>query len=446
MDLIKDNLKIEYVDIGTLIPAEYNPRQADDKTYNDLKTSITRFGLKDPIIVNAAPSRMNIIIGGHFSVRVAKDLGYTQVPVVYINIPDIEKEKELNLRLNRNLGSWDYDLLANLDEVMLKDVGFDSKELDRIFQKADKDDDDAPAVRASTDIKIGDIFQLGPHRLMCGDATNKGHFEALMREGDTILKASMVFTDPPHNVNYTGGMNESGKNDREGIMNDHMDRAQFYAFLEGACRNIVDFTEGGIYICMSSSELDTLKLAFLAVGGHYQSFIIWVKSHFTISRADYQHLYEPILYGWPAANKGHYFIDSRDIPDVWEDLKGIKTEYDGEYTTIAFQGFKVRIKGKVEGEVVRKKQRQDIWRFDKPSRSEQHPTMKPVAMVKQAILNSSMREGIVLDPFGGSGSTLIACEETKRICRMCEIDPIYCQVIIDRWEAHTSQKAQKVNA
>jgi len=201
---------------------------------------------------------------------------------------------------------------------------------------------------------------------------------------------------------------------------------------------IIANTDGGIYVCMASSELDSLKSAFEEGGGHWQSFIIWVKNHFTLSRADYQNTYEPIMYGWRNGIVNHYFTQRRDIANVWEDLSKVKTEYDGKHTTITFQGFKVRIEGKVEkGEVIRKKQHIDIWRHDKPTKSLEHPTMKPVALVVEAITNSSSDGDIVLDTFLGSGSTLIACEKTGRICYGVELDEKYCDVIVQRYVDYT---------
>ena len=207
------------------------------------------------------------------------------------------------------------------------------------------------------------------------------------------------------------------------------------------------FRGGGAYICMSSSELDTLKAAWENNGGHWQTYIIWVKNHFTLSRADFQHLYEPILYGWPQKTVNHYFVGERNIPNVWEDLKEVKTEYIDGYTIISFHGYKVKIAGKIEkGEIIKKKQKTDIWRYDKPVKSSEHPTMKPVAMCIEAIKCSSQRDKIVLDLFLGSGSTLIAAEKADRICYGMEMDPKFIDVIIRRWEDFTNLKAQKINS
>jgi DNA modification methylase len=207
---------------------------------------------------------------------------------------------------------------------------------------------------------------------------------------------------------------------------------------------ILDNTVGGIYICMSPKELGSLKKAFEEAGGHWSSTIIWVKNNFTLSGNDYQNTYEPILYGWKEGKKPH-FVDRRDISNVWEDISTVKHEWDGHYTTITFQGFKVKILGQIEkGSVIKKKQRVDIMRHDKPIKSAEHPTMKPVALVVEAISNSSQNGDIVMDTFLGSGTTLVAAEKAGRICYGCEIDPHYVDIAVRRWEDFTKLKAKKI--
>ena len=196
---------------------------------------------------------------------------------------------------------------------------------------------------------------------------------------------------------------------------------------------------------MGASQIGTLKSSFEAVGGHWSDTITWVKNIFTLSGAHYQHQSEPILYGWPATSRKVYFIAERNGANVWEDLREVETKYDGHATEISFQGFKIRIPQKIEkGEVIRRRQRTDIWRYDRPSASREHPTMKPVALVSEAIINSSKAGELVLDTFMGSGSTIIAAEKCGRIAYGTEIDPKYCDIIIKRWEAYTNQTAQKV--
>ena len=425
--------------IEDLKPAAYNPRKWDDQQKERLKDSLDRFSLADPIIIN----KDNTVIGGHFRIETLKKSGVTEVDVRF---PDRQlseaEEKELNLRLNKNLGNWDFAALGQFGEAMLTGVGFDSQEMDNIFKPtADKKEDSAPACPKIPTTKRGEVWQCGSHRMMCGDSADLKEVKHLMG----AAQAAMVFTDPPYNVDYHGGMSQKGENDREPMINDQMDGGLYFEFLSEICRNINEFCIGGIYICMSTIEMDTIKKAFEENGGHWQDFVIWVKNNFTLGRKDYQQTYEAIMYGWPKGTINHYFIKDRAIPNVWESLKKVKTKFEDGYTKICFHGFEVKLKGKVEGQVKRKKQITDIWRYDKPVRSAIHPTMKPVAMITEAVLNSSKRGQIVLDLFLGSGSTMIACEKTNRICHGMEIDPLYCDVIIKRWEEYTGKKAVKIN-
>jgi DNA modification methylase len=196
---------------------------------------------------------------------------------------------------------------------------------------------------------------------------------------------------------------------------------------------------GSYYVCMSSKELPQLKTAFEVAGGHWQSFIIWIKNHFTLSRNDYQNQYEPILYGWNKNITNHYFIDDRTQGNVWLEL-GNKATYDGKYTEMTIGGLKVRLEGKVNGQILKGKRKIDIWRYDKPTKNPDHPTMKPVSMVIEALINSSHKGQSVLDPFGGSGTTLIAAEQTNRVCYMSELDPKYCDVIRKRYAKFIGQE------
>jgi DNA modification methylase len=232
---------------------------------------------------------------------------------------------------------------------------------------------------------------LGEHRLLCGDATAAADMERVLN-GQLV---DMTFTDPPYNVDYGSSAKDKVRGNKRKILNDNLGTG-FEAFLQDACANILGVTKGAVYVCMSSSELHTLQRAFTASGGKWSTFVIWAKSTFTLSRADYQRQYEPILYGWRDGHD-HYWCGARD------------------------QG--------------------DVWFVDKPARNDLHPTMKPVALVERAIRNSSKSRDIVLDPFGGSGSTLVACEKAGRQARLVELDPRYCDVIIQRWQEWTGEQA-----
>ena len=390
------DLQIVYVDINQLKPAEYNPRKANKKQIEDIKKSIEKFGLVDPLIVNNAENRKNIVIGGHLRLKVAKDMGYKEVPVVYVNIPDIEKEKELNLRLNKNTGEFDFDLLANFDEDLLKDVGFESVDLDKIFDldlETNPKDDEVPEIKKETNIRYGDVYQLGNHRIMCGDATKREDVFKLMN-GE---KADMVFTDPPYNVDYSG----SGKNTKNKIKNDNMDLEIFKLFLDKAFNNIKYFSKSNsaIYICHADGK-PFIRYTFEEVFNKYfkqSATLIWVKSNASMGYQHYRSKHEPILYGWNE-EKCNFYGDRTNTT-----ILEIKREIN--YT---------------------------------------HPTQKPVDLIKKIILNSSKRGELVLDLFLGSGSTLIACEKVNRICYGMELEPLYIQVVIDRWEQLTGKKAVKL--
>lgn len=442
----KPKLEIVLKPLSSLTNWSKNPRSIKKDDYNRLKAQIQNLGIYKPLITTADGT----VLGGNMRLKVYQELGIQNVPVVIVDAPTDAKKLEYCLSDNDRAGSWDEQDLAEL--ITLHGVGLhledykidlgQARTLSELMDQfgPDNKEDEVPEVTDEPISKYGEVYELGPHRVMCGDATKIEDVNTLMQKE----KANMVFTDPPYNVDYTGGMGTHEKNERSGIMNDKMTAEQFQEFLQSVCKNIMEKTTGGIYICMSSSELGTLTKAFEQAGGHWQTFIIWVKNNFTLSRADYQHTYEPILYGWPDSVVNHYFSQDRDNPNVWEDLKEIDTKYDGENTIIKFQGFEVKIKGKAEGEVKRKKQKIDIWRYDKPSRSEEHPTMKPVRLCYEAVRNSSQRGDIVLDLFGGSGSTLIACEQLKRACYMCELAPQYVDVIIKRWMKFTGQRAYKI--
>ncbi len=402
----EQQIQIEQVPIGDLQPDASNPRRISDQELETLTRSISEFGLIDPII---ARREDKMVIGGHQRLLAARKLGYKTVPVVFVDLT-VEQAHLLNIALNKISGSFDQELLARLlkelqevPDIDLSLSGFEDDELKKLLKSLDarekrdrlenfdldaavKDAQNAPVA------KLGDIWLLGEHRLVCGDSTDRETVQRLM--GQT--KASMTFTDPPYNVNY-GDHRHTGASQRA-IANDNLGEV-FEPFLEKACQNILEFTDGAVYICMSSSELHTLQKAFISAGGHWSTFIIWAKNTFTIGRSDYQRQYEPILYGWKEG-VSHYWCRDRD------------------------QG--------------------DVWQVDKPSSSPLHPTMKPLALIERAIQNSSQSGDKVLDTFLGSGSTLIACERTGRICYGMELEPLYVDIARMRWESFTGEKAKRL--
>jgi DNA modification methylase len=329
----------------------------------------------------------------------------TEVPVIVLDHLTETQRRALVLADNRlalNAG-WDEEMLrVELESIRddgfdLELTGFSDAELDLLRDPeevvAGNTDEDAVPEAPETAVTVsGDVWLLGDHRLLCGDATQIEAVEKVLAGG----LADMVFTDPPYNVNYGATMKDKlrGKSQRK-IANDNLGDG-FEQFLRDACANILTVTKGAIYICMSSSELHTLQKAFRDSGGHWSTFVIWAKNTFTMGRADYQRQYEPMLYGWKEGSD-HFWCGARD------------------------QG--------------------DVWFVKKPAVNDLHPTMKPVELVERAIRNSSKSRDTVLDPFGGSGSTLIACERAGRQARLIELDPKYCDVIVQRYQDHCGNSA-----
>ncbi len=423
----------EFRKISQLHLWEKNPRGIMTKDFDRLKRQIQKLGQYKPLLI----TEDGTVLGGNMRLRAYKDLGIEEIWVSVVKAETEAERLEYALSDNDRAGYWEEDKLAemviNTPELALHDYKIDlgePKDLKEILSRfaPDSEEDESPEVDDNTPAvsKLGTIYQLGNHRLMCGSSTDESHVAALMNSE----QSDMVFTDPPYNVNYQGAAGAK----REGIMNDKMSTADFEQFLFDAITNAMKHNKGAHYWCMSPKEMGTLKVAFERAGGHWQSFIIWVKNTFNLSGADYQPMYEPILYGWKQ-DEPHFFAGFRNKANVWEDVKEVQTKYDEQTDTteISFGGYKVRLEGRVKGEITKKKVKVDIWRYDKPSKSEEHPTMKPIALCMEAIRNNSLYGGIIMDLFGGSGSTLIASEKMGRKCYMMELDPKYADVIRKRW-------------
>lgn len=391
---MKINWQTKKIKISDLIPAEYNPRKLDDDQEKRLKDSIDKFDVADPIIINAD----NKIIGGHQRIKVLKNLGYSEVDVRFPDrLLSLEEEKELNLRLNKNTGDWDFDLLSSFEIPMLEDVGFTSVEIDKIFKNDRKEnEDDAPDAPKEAKSKKGDIYKLGSHRVMCGDSTDINAVEKLMNG----QKSRMIHTDPPYNVDYgSSKKNMIAQNNKfRKIINDKLDSADWERFCKSLFVIFKTFNTGDIYMWGAPGpEGMRMRLWLVELGCHWSATIIWKKQRLVFGPANYQRIYEPCFYGW--------------------------------FDKSSFCG----IRNEVE-----------VWEIDRPSNSKLHPTMKPIEICEKAILNSSDRNDIVLDLFLGSGSTLIACEKHGRICYGMELDPIYVDVIVKRWEEYTGKKAELI--
>lgn len=386
-----------------LVPYARNARTHSEEQVAQIAASIVEFGFTNPILAGSD----GVIVAGHGRLAAAQKLGLDTVPVVVLDHLTPTQRRALIIADNRiaeNAG-WD-DAMLRIELQSLQEdgfnldiTGFDADALAEIMAGEETtvdgqtDDDAVPDVPVTPISRPGDVWELGTHRLLCGDATDPASYEALMAD----VQADMVFTDPPYNVDYANSAKDKMRGKDRPILNDNLGDG-FYDFLLAALTPMLARCAGGTYIAMSSSELDTLQQAFRAAGGKWSTFIIWAKNTFTLGRADYQRQYEPILYGWPEGQNRHWCGD-RD------------------------QG--------------------DVWNIKKPQKNDLHPTMKPVELVERAIRNSSRPGDIVLDPFGGSGTTLIAAEKSGRIGWLIELDPKYVDVIVRRWQDWTGQEAYR---
>lgn len=385
-------MNIQKKPIAELNPAKYNPRKAlkaGDPEYEKLKRSITQFGLVDLPIWN---SRTGNVVGGHQRLQVLRDMGATEVDVVVVDLDEL-KEKALNVALNKISGEWDIpklqDLIQDLGsmEFDVSLTGFDNVEIENLFKdaieaqiKEDNFDVDKE-LEKPTYAKPGDLWMLGEHRLLCGDSTKPEDMDYLMAG----KKANLVVTDPPYNVEYVGKTKDALT-----IKNDKMDNSNFYNFLLDAYTNMerAMADDASIYVFHADTEGLNFRKAFADAGFYLSGCCIWAKPSMVLGRSPYQWQHEPCLFGWKKKGKHQWYSDRKQ-------------------TT--------------------------VWNFDRPSRSKDHPTMKPIPLIAYPITNSSLSNCIVLDPFGGSGSTLIACEQTNRVCYTIELDPKYCDVIVKRY-------------
>lgn len=388
-------MQIKKKKLTDLIPADYNPRkdlQPGDAEYEKLKRSVETFGYVEPIIWNEQTGQ---IVGGHQRLKVMQDLNYKEIDCVIISI-DEDQEKALNVALNKISGSWDEDKLMSLmtdlegSDFDVSLTGFDVDELDELFKDSitdgieDDDFDVEEELKQPAISKQGDVWTLGKHRLYVGDSTRKESYEKLMKE----KLANLVVTDPPYNVDYEGA---AGK-----IQNDKMENHAFYEFLLAAFTQMenVMTNEASIYVFHADTEGYNFRRAFQETGFYLSGTCIWKKNSLVLGRSPYQWQHEPVLFGWKKKGKHRWYSGRKE-------------------TT--------------------------IWEYDKPKRNKEHPTMKPIPLMAYPIMNSSTSNSIVLDPFGGSGSTLIACEQIDRICYTMELDEKFADVIVKRYIEQAGQ-------
>ncbi len=392
--------KIEQWPTGKLLPYARNARTHSEDQVAQIAASIVEFGFTNPILAGSD----GIIVAGHGRLTAAQKLGLEVVPVVVLDHLTPTQRRALIIADNRiaeNAGWDDAMLRVELDALRDDDfdlslTGFDADALADLFDGDEGDtgqtgDDEVPESQDAVISRPGDVWLLGGHRVLCGDATDAKSYEVLLQGNDV----DMTVTDPPYNVNYANSAKDKMRGKDRAILNDNLGDG-FYDFLLAALTPIMANCTGAVYVAMSSSELDVLQAAFREAGGKWSTFIIWAKNTFTMGRSDYQRQYEPILYGWPEGGK-HHWCGDRDQSDVWQ--------------------------------------------IKKPHKNDLHPTMKPVELVERAIRNSSKPGDVVLDPFGGSGTTLIAAEKSGRAARLMELDPKYVDVIVRRWQDWTGKAA-----
>lgn len=382
-------LNIQWVELSKMNPAPYNPRvdlQPGDPDYERIRMSLHEFGYLDPLIWNECTGN---IVSGHQRYKILQADGEEKVQCNVVHIENLDDERALNVALNEANGDWEQAalvaLLKQIEEAKgtLSRTGFSDDELAQMIKDQEKgvrdDDNDLKPDDIEPFVKPGDIWLLGRHRMMCGDATRQDDLNRLM-DG---AKANLVLTDPPYNVAYESA-------DGKSIQNDSMEDAKFHAFLLASFKNWVPHLAEGAsaYVFHADTEGLNFRKAFREAGFYLSGVCIWVKNSLVLGRSPYQWMHEPCLFGW-LPNGGHKWYG------------------DGKQST--------------------------IWEYDKPKKSADHPTMKPIPLLSKPIGNSTEPNGIVLDTFGGSGSTLIACEQMERICYTMELDVRYATVIVLRY-------------
>jgi DNA modification methylase len=400
------NRKLEWRSVSTLIPYARNSRTHSDEQIAQIAASIKEFGWTNPILIDGD----NGIIAGHGRLSAARKLGHEEVPVIELkDLTETQRKAYIiaDNRLALNAG-WDNEMLTiELNELLadnfaLDILGFDPKELAALLEpdvvEGLTDEDAVPDIPDEPKTKLGDIYQLGNHRLMCGDSTSIDAVDKLMPE-----TANMIFTDPPYLMDFTGGIHGDGSksfNAKHGsIKNDKMSDKEGDDFLDAINSVITSKVDGAFYITFYRLGINKYFASMERTGLKCRSLVIWDKGNHTLSNSDYMSMYEPMFYGWV---NNHKF-------------------YGG-------------------------KNGMDIWRIKRTAKNDLHPTMKPVELVEKAVLDGSAINGIVLDLFGGSGTTIVACEKHNRHSRIMELDPKYCDVIVKRWEDFTGKKAMLVNA
>ena len=435
-------LTISYVPIQSLRPSEYNPRKWSEEAKTQLKESIKKYGLLDPLLLNSAPGREGVVIGGHFRLSIAKELGIVKIPVIYINIPNLEREKELNLRLNKNVGEFDWDLLTDFSETFLKDIGFSSEELDDVFgidetpEVFDLNKELAKLNINQIEIKKGDVWQLGNHRLMCGDSTVEADILKLMN-GE---KANFCFTDEPYLLDYLHGKKRKGKA-TEGF---GLKRDRKYLETDSLPDNFVEAWMANVH------KIQKDDFSIIAFENWKNVRVIWGEME------KYWKVRNMIIWKTPNRVQGfaarYKFFNKYDIAMVGTsgEVK-LNNQLEEELLQNEYETALYASSGKPQWEGYEKGKKYcptDFVEFktcdEKSSGQGIIFGTKPLEILIPYIKVLTKRNDLIIEPFGGSGSTLIAAEKMKRRCYLMEKSPIYAEVIRHRWEKLTGQKAHKL--
>ena len=415
-------MNIQFIALSELKPYEKNPRN-NEKAVDKVAESIKQFGFKVPIVID----KDNVIVAGHTRYKAAQQLGLNKVPCIIADDLTDEQIKAYRLADNKvaEFSEWDFDLLNDeLEELSNMDMALFGFELDDIEIEAEPSEDNYEVeLPEEPKAKLGDIYILGNHRLMCGDSTSVTDVEKLMNG----VSADLVVTDPPYNMNYQGAGNSTGRKCKK-IKNDNMPDEEFEQFLIDVYKNIFLFLkdEASFYVFYKELGKGVFITSLEKAGLTFKQELIWLKNQLVLGGSKYQNIYEPCLFGCKGKRVGNWHggrtqtsvIEHYDLMDEFELRDELK-----------------RLVSSLEPDVVR---------FDKPLKNDLHPTMKPIKLLSHFIKNSSKRDEVVLDVFGGSGSTLIASEQLHRTCYMMEYDPKFVDVIIDRWEMFTGKKAVKL--
>lgn len=442
--MYEKNLHIVYVHVSSLIPAPYNPRYWDEEAEKKLSESITKFGIVDALIVNSAEERKNIVIGGSFRLEILKGLGYTEVPVIYVNIPDLKREQELNLRLNRNRGEFDLELLAEFDESFLADIGFGSEELDRIYEEDKVEDQfDIEKELKKLDIneitvKKGDVYDLDGSRLCCGDSTVESDMLLLM--GDQ--KADMVMTDPPYILDYLHGKTKNGT----ATVGFGTKKNRRYLETESLPDNFTELWMNNV------AKVQAKDFAIIVYENWKNIPIIWAEM------AKHWKVRNMLVWHTPNRNQGYAakykFFSKYDIAMVGtsEPQTEIITEEEEDLVENEYRTALFAISGKPQWESYEKDKKYCPTDFIEHNTADEKSSgqgiifgVKPLPILIPYIKVLTRRGQLVLEPFGGSGSTLIASITLGRKCFLMEKSPVYAEVILNRWEKFTGKKRQKMN-